>query len=84
MLKRSEKPEELKIATNVMGEPVGLTRNGRRERVVAIYERWRLDDEWWGKEEKRCYFKIRTSQGFVCDIYHETVAGRWYLYKIYD
>jgi hypothetical protein len=65
------------------GVPVSLTRNGYRERVTAIYERWRLADEWWGKKVERDYFRVRTTTA-VCDIYRDSVSNRWYLDKIHD
>ncbi len=65
------------------GEPLNLTRNGQRQMIAAIYERWHLADEWWSKEVKRYYFKIRTSRG-VFDIYHDIIDDRWYLDKVYD
>jgi len=84
MAKQLEKPQEINVRTNIKGVPVGLTRNGHREKVVAIYERWRVADEWWGSEVERDYFRIRTSAGLVCDIFRNTVANRWYLSKIHD
>lgn len=83
MKKQLAKPEEIIISANVAGEPVGLTRDGQRLRIAAIYERWHLADEWWGKEVKRHYFKIGTSRG-VFDIYHDVLEGRWYLDRVYD
>lgn len=84
MAKQLEKPEEIKVTANIRGLPISITRNGRRERVAAIYEHWRLADEWWGNEVERDYFRIKTSAGSVCDIYRDTPANQWYLSKIHD
>jgi len=84
MAKQLEKPPEIKITANINGVPICLTRNGRGEKVTAIYERWRIADEWWGKEVVRDYFRIRTSAGLVCDIFRDTTSNRWYLSKIHD
>jgi hypothetical protein len=84
MAKRQGKPREIEVKANLMGEPLSVTRNGRRERVAAIYERWRLEDEWWGEEVKREYFRVRTSAGVVCEIYRNILGKQWYLSKLLD
>jgi len=84
MAKQLQKAKEINVKTNVTGVPVSLTRNCRQEKVAAIYERWRISDEWWAKKVERDYFRIRTSAGLVCDIYHDTAADRWYLDRIHD
>ncbi len=70
-------------ASTVTGSGPG-TRAGRTGRVTAIYEHWRLSDEWWGSEVRRDYFRIETGKGLVYDIYHDTVADRWYLGRVQD
>ena len=84
MAKQMEKPQEIKVRTNITGVPVSFTRNGHREKVAAIYEHWKVADEWWGNEVERAYFRIKTSGGLVCDIFRDTIANRWYLSKIHD
>jgi hypothetical protein len=84
MSRQLQKAEEIKVTTNIAGVPVGLSRNARRERVAAIYERWRLSDEWWGKKVERDYFRVMTSAGSVFDIYRDAASNRWYLDRIHD
>jgi len=84
MAKQFQEPEEIKVKANVAGVPVSFTRNGRREKVAAIYERWRISDEWWGEKVERDYFRVKTSAGVVCDIYRDTSANHWYLARIHD
>lgn len=84
MAKQLEKPQEIRVTANIQGVPLGFTRNGHREKVAAIYEQWRVADEWWGNEVERNYFRIKTSAGLVCDIYRDVVANQWYLSKIHD
>jgi hypothetical protein len=83
MKRQMGQPEEIEVSTGMKGEILGFTRNGLWQRIGAIYERWHLADEWWGKEVKRHYFKIETSRG-VYDIYHDLIDDRWYLDKVYD
>jgi hypothetical protein len=84
MVKQLEKPQEIKVKANISGVPLSLTRNGHREKVAAIYEHWRVADEWWGNEVERDCFRIRTSAGLVCDIFRDTVAHCWYLSRVHD
>jgi hypothetical protein len=84
MTKQLQRPSEITVRSNIDGVPVSLIRNGRREKVAAIYGRWRVADEWWGKEVERDYFRIRTSAGLVCEIFRDTTSNRWYLSKIHD
>lgn len=84
MAKQVGRPPEIKVRTNISGVPVGLVRNGRSEKVTAIYERWRVADEWWGEDVERDYFRVRTSAGLVCDIFRDRTSNCWYLSKIHD
>lgn len=84
MAKLLEKPEQIKVSSNVKGVPLSITRNGKSEKITRIYEHWRVADEWWGREIKRDYFRVKTSRGLACDIYHDSVANSWYLSRIHD
>lgn len=84
MVKLLEKPEEIRVRSNVEGVPVGIIRGGKFERVKSIYQRWRVADEWWRQEIARDCFRIGTTSGLVCDIYRDMVANRWYLSRIHD
>lgn len=84
MSKLLEKPKEIKVRSNVEGIPANIIRNGKLERVESIYQRWRVADEWWRQEIARDCFRIRTSSGFVCDIYRDMLTNCWYLSRIHD
>ena len=84
MAKALEKPEELKVRVNVQGVPLTLARNGEKQRVTRVYERWQKSEEWWGKEITRNYFRVKTSKGLVCDIYRDMPNGNWYLSQIHE
>jgi hypothetical protein len=77
-------PQEIKVATGGSGAPLSIRSNSIRGRVTAIYEQWKLADQWWGQEIERHYFRVETSGGIVCDIYRDTGGDRWYLSKIHD
>jgi len=77
MAKQLKKPEEIKVTVNVKGAPLSLLRSGKRQKITGIYDRW------WMETEK-AYFRVRTSEGLVYDIYHDVANNRWYLAKIHD
>lgn len=84
MVKLLEKPQEIRVRANASGVPLSLSRDGKREKVTAIYNRWRVADQWWGKEVERHYFRVKTSKGLACDIYHDIITNHWYLARIHD
>lgn len=84
MAKLFGKPKEIRVRTNASGVPVSLSRDGTREKVTAIYNDWKVGDQWWGEEVERRYFRVKTSKGLVCDIYHDIGTNNWYLSKIHD
>ena len=77
MVKQLKKPEEIKVTVNVKGAPLSLLRSGKRQKITAIY------DGWWMETEK-AYFRVKTSEELVYDIYHDVANNRWYLAKIHD
>ncbi|HEY41450.1 MAG TPA: hypothetical protein G4O18_06285 [Dehalococcoidia bacterium] len=54
-------------------------REKRRQEIIAIEDRWRLDDEWWRQEPvSRLYYAIRLASGQKLVIYKDLVTGAWY------
>jgi len=82
--KRPKEPQQIEVDVDAAGEPLSIGVYGGRQKILAVYERWRLEDEWWGNEERRCYYKIQTGHGLVCDIYHEMLTDIWYLARTCD
>lgn len=84
MVKQLEKPEELRISTNIAGTPLAITRNGKTERVTGIYKQWQESEQLFAQEVLKTYFKVRTSKGLICDVYRDAVSNLWYLSKVYE
>lgn len=76
--------EVVEVSADAHGDPLSFTRKGRAQRVAAVLERWRLEDGWWGNEERRCYYRVQTARGSVFDIYHELISDKWYLDRVLD
>lgn len=59
--------------------PCAVGWRGRWRRVVAVVERWRLDDEWWREPEiARDYFTVVLDDGRYLTLFHDRLADRWW------
>ena len=59
------------------GSPRGIRLGKRVYRVRRVLDSWVLQTRWWGREEKRVYFRLDTDRG-VIEIYRSaefTKAG---------
>jgi hypothetical protein len=71
-------PETVRVEEDDTGLPKTV-RLPRRQAIIAIEDRWRLDDEWWRQEPvSRLYYTIRLASGQKLVIYKDLVTGAWY------
>jgi hypothetical protein len=84
MAKLLEKPEELRVTTNIEGTPLTITRNRKGERVTRIYRQWHVSEQRWGQETLKKCFRVRTSKGLIYDIYRDTASNLWYLNEVWE
>ena len=71
-------PGILQVKEDPAGLPLAV-RVKRRQAIITIDDRWRLDDEWWRTDPvSRLYFNVRVSSGEKLTIYKDLVAGDWY------
>jgi hypothetical protein len=71
-------PEALRVEEDACGLPVAV-RIKRRQAVLSIDDRWRLDDEWWRTEPvSRLYYNILLASGLRLVLYKDLVTGGWY------
>ncbi|MSQ21825.1 MAG: hypothetical protein EXR53_00745 [Dehalococcoidia bacterium] len=55
---------------------------GRWLKVESMADRWRIDDEWWRSEPvSRLYYDCMVDQGLKVTVFHDLVAGQWFLQK---
>lgn len=64
--------------------PGSFVWNGTLYSISSICNCWRVHADWWQQEIRRDYFKVQTDVGLLCIIYHDLIAGNWYLVKTYD
>jgi len=60
------------------GEPVAVIWQGRYQRIRAIADSWRIDDEWWRDEIARRYFVAELESGRRLTLFCDLVTGAWY------
>jgi len=71
-------PDLVRVEETAEGLPMAVM--GKRwQRVEAIDDCWRLDDEWWRPEPvSRLYYSIRLTSGQKMAIYKDLTDGSWY------
>ncbi len=70
-------PQEVEVEEDAGGLPVEL-KTPRRQKVIAIEDRWRIDDEWWrGEAVSRLYYSLRLASGRLM-LYKDMLNNRWY------
>ena len=71
-------PEPVNVDEDAFGLPLAV-RGKRRQTIVAIDDRWRIDDEWWRAEPvSRLYYNVLLASGRRLVLYKDLVTGDWY------
>lgn len=71
-------PEPVVVEVDAAGHLAALKMR-RRQPIVAIEDRWRIDDEWWRKEPvSRLYYAVRLGSGQRLVVYRDLTTDRWY------
>jgi hypothetical protein len=71
-------PEALKVEEDAVGLPIAVRLN-RRQSVMTIEDRWRIDDEWWRAEPvSRLYYNVLLASGQRLVLYKDLIKGDWY------
>lgn len=74
-------PTPLRVRADARGRPVALQqRNGRPQRVEAVRESWRIDDEWWRTPISRFYHEVVLERGATLVLYRDLIEERWYMH----
>jgi len=77
-LRPLKSPSPVRVHIGEEGFPVMLHQKGKRLQVVAIRERWRIDDEWWRDPISREYYALVLENGRPVILFRDLVAGGWY------
>jgi hypothetical protein len=77
-LKPVNLPEPVQVEEGPSGLPVAI-RTPRRQAVVSIRDRWRIDDEWWRSGPvSRLYYAVLLASGQQMVIYKDLAGRGWY------
>ena len=58
--------------------PAAVTIDGAQRAVVAVRERWRVDDEWWRRPISREYVEVVLDDGRRLVLFRDLETGEWY------
>ena len=75
-------PHAAQVEEDATGAPVAVTvgkRRARAKRVMAVRERWRIDDEWWRHPLSREYLTMVLEDGRSLTLYLDLVQGGWWI-----
>lgn len=77
-LRLLNQPKPAAVEATPAGEPAAAVWQGRYQRVRAITDSWRIDDEWWRDEIARRYFVAELESGRRLTLFCDLVTGTWY------
>jgi hypothetical protein len=77
---------EISVIATASGEPVRLEWRDTAFRVAEVLARWHLRDRWWDPDtaSDRHYYRLQCADGLLCDVYYDSVSGRWILDRVHD
>ncbi len=74
-------PEPVRVAEDPAGMPAALQAK-RRQKITAIEDRWRIDDEWWRSAPiSRAYYAVRLASGLRLVLYKDLIKKEWFQQK---
>jgi hypothetical protein len=66
------------VEADESGEPQAVVLGRERLAVVAVQNRWRIDDEWWRERSvSRLYFRMLVEDGRTVTVYRDLVSRTW-------
>ena len=77
-LKPVNLPEPVSVEEVKSGLPL-VVKIKRRQKIIAIEDRWRIDDEWWRKEPvSRLYYAVILVSGQRLVLSKNLIDNCWY------
>ena len=71
-------PEPLQVEESPAGLP-SFVRLKRRQKIIAVEDCWRIDDEWWRSEPvSRLYYAVILASGQRIVLSKNLIDGSWY------
>lgn len=68
------------VAVTMRGDglPEVVTVDGAQRAVLAVRERWRVDDEWWRRPISRDYVEVVLDDGRRLVLFRDLLTGEWF------
>ena len=71
-------PEPVRVEESPSGIPLAL-KTTRRQVIIVIEDRWRIDDEWWRSEPvSRLYYAVILASGQRLVLSKNLIDNCWY------
>ena len=71
-------PRPLRVEADDQGLPLRLGKTRPAERVQAVLDRWRIDEEWWRDPISRLYFQVELEDGRALTVFHDLAEDKWF------
>ena len=72
-------PEPLQVEESPSGLPAAVLRLKRRQKIIAVEDCWRIDDEWWRSEPvSRLYYTVILASGQRLVLSKNLIDNSWY------
>jgi hypothetical protein len=72
-------PRRTRVEADARSEPCAVLFEDTMQTVVAVQDRWRIDDEWWRDTPvSRAYYQLQLANGRVVTVYRDLVGGGWW------
>jgi hypothetical protein len=76
----------VQVELDAQRTPASLMWRGVRYEVAEVLSRWRLVDRWWHPawDSDREYYRLRTPDHQIFEIYYDAVPDVWVLDRVQD
>jgi cell division septal protein FtsQ len=64
--------------------PESFSWRGKTYTVRTVLETWKDTGRWWEGEPAKLFYRVETADNGLWEIYLDTAAQSWHLYKVYD
>ena len=71
-------PQPATVEADEKGLPRAIVTQGCWLAVDAIFDVWRIDDEWWRTPLIRRYFLVALEGGVLRTLFQDLLSGQWY------